>query len=173
MLSVGLPCAGPDGASPGHNTFDGGKAMIRGTLVMAGIVLGASGLIAARHDVKHEAKHEAVRTLAVRDITEKLDGKKAKATMVEVTLRPGESSAPHRHPGPVFGYVLEGEYEWAIDDNPARTLQVGDTFYEPTRCLHRVSRNPSKKGKTRILAVVLHPADVKDIVIPEKDQKSD
>jgi quercetin dioxygenase-like cupin family protein len=142
--------------------------MTRGTLVVAaGIVLGAGGLIAARHD----EKHEAVRTLAVRDIAEKVDGKKAKATTVEVTLGPGESDAPHRHPGPGFGYVLEGEYEWAIDDNPARTLKAGDTFYEPTRCLHRVSRNPSKKGKTRILAVVLHPADVKDIVIPEKDKK--
>ena len=139
--------------------------MTRGTLVVAaGIVLGAGGLIAARHD----EKHEAVRTLAVRDIAEKLDGEKAKATTVEVTLGPSEASASHRHPGPAFGYVLEGEYEWAIDDNPARTLKVGDTFYEPTGCLHRVSKNPSKKGKTRVLAVVLHPEGVKDIVIPEK-----
>ena len=107
----------------------------------------------------------------MRDIAEKLDGKKAKATTVEVTLGPGEASAPHRHPGPAFGYVLEGEYEWAIDDNPAKVLKAGDTFYEPTGCLHRVSRNPSKEGKTRILAMVLHPADVKDIVIPEMDNK--
>ena len=142
--------------------------MTRWTLVVAaGIVLAAGGLIAARHD----EKHDAVRTLAVRDIAEKVDGKKAKATTVEVTLGPGEASAPHRHPGPGFGYVLEGEYEWAIDDNPAKILKVGDTFYEPTGCLHRVSKNPSKKGKTRILAVVLHPADVQDIVIPEKDKK--
>jgi quercetin dioxygenase-like cupin family protein len=112
-----------------------------------------------------------VKTLSQKDITEKIDGKTAKATMVEVTLGPGESDAPHRHPGPGFGYVLEGEYEWAIDDSPAKILKVGDTFYEPTRCLHRVSRNPSKTGKTRILAVVLHPADVLDIVIPEKDKK--
>src|SRR6185437_7861435 len=33
-------------ASPGHNTFDGGNAMTRGTLVVAaGIILGAVGLI--------------------------------------------------------------------------------------------------------------------------------
>jgi quercetin dioxygenase-like cupin family protein len=50
---------------------------------------------------------------------------------------------------------VEGEYEWAIDDNPARTFKAGDTFYEPTGCLHRVSKNPSKEGNTRILAVVL------------------
>jgi hypothetical protein len=54
----------------------------------------------------------------------------------------------------------------------AKTFKLfPDSPYEPTGCLHRVSRNPSKEGKTRILAVVLHPADVKDIVIPEKDKK--
>ena len=142
--------------------------MTRGTLMLAaGIVLGAGGLIAARHD----EKHERVRTLAVRDIAEKVDGKKAKATTVEVTLGPGEASAPHRHPGPAFGYVLEGEYEWAIDDNPAKVLKVGDTFYEPTGCLHRVSKNPSEKNRTRVLAVVLHPHDAKEIVIPEKKKE--
>jgi quercetin dioxygenase-like cupin family protein len=109
-----------------------------------------------------------VKVLSVADVAEKIDGKKSKATTVEVTLGPGEASAPHRHPGPVFGYVIEGQYEWAIDDKPSKTLKAGDTFYEPTGCLHRVSKNPSDKTTTRVLAVVLHPEDVKDIVIPEK-----
>ena len=135
--------------------------IIFGTLAVGGVTLAQHG----------EHGKGGVKTLSRKAITEKIDGKKAMATTVEVTLGPGETSAPHRHPGPAFGYVLEGEYEWAIDDNPARTLKVGDTFYEPTGCLHRVSRNPSKEGKTRILAVVLHPADVKDIVIPEKEKK--
>ncbi len=95
-----------------------------------------------------------------------MDGKKATATTVEVTLGPGQASAPHRHPGPVFGYVIEGEYEWAIDDNPARTLKAGDTFYEPTGCLHRVSKNPSDRNRTRVLAVVLHPREVKEVAVP-------
>ncbi len=68
----------------------------------------------------------------------------------------------------VFPYVIEGEYKWAIDDNKAKVLKAGDTFYEPTGCLHRVSKNPSDKNKTRVLAFVLHPQDVKDMVIPEK-----
>jgi quercetin dioxygenase-like cupin family protein len=142
--------------------------MIRALLVLTiGFGLGVGGMCAAGHG----EKHESVKLLATRDITEKVDGKKAKATTVEVTLGPGESEASHRHPGPAFGYVLEGEYEWAIDDNPARTLKAGDTFYEPTGCLHRVSRNPSRTGKTRLLAVVLHPADVTDIVLPEKTKE--
>jgi quercetin dioxygenase-like cupin family protein len=143
--------------------------MRRTLLAIVFCTLAAGGMTLAHHDEQHGKG--VVKTLSQKDITEKLDGKKAKATTVEVTLEPGASSAPHRHPGPVFGYVLEGEYEWAIDDNKARILKVGDVFYEPTGCLHRVSKNPSKKGKTRVLAVVLHPADVKDIVIPEKDRK--
>ena len=137
--------------------------MVRRALVLAlGIGL-AAGITAAGHD----EKHESVKLLATRDIAEKIDGKEAKATAVEVTLGPGESDAPHRHFGPGIGNVLEGEYEWAIDDNPAKVLKAGDTFYEPAGCLHRVSRNPAAKGKTRLLAWVIHPRDAKDLVIPE------
>ena len=142
--------------------------MVRRALVLALGVGLAAGISAAGHD----DKRDSAKLLAARDIAETIDGKEAKATAVEVTLGPGESDAPHRHPGAGFGYVLAGEYEWAIDDNPPKTLKAGDTFYEPTGCLHRVSRNPSKKEKTRILAIVLHPADVKDIVLPANGKKT-
>ena len=139
--------------------------MSRWTLVVAMVVaLGAASLIAARHDEKQ--KQNSVKELAARDINEKLDGKEAKATAVEVTLEPGQVELVHRHPGPGFGYVLEGEYELAIDDQPAKVVKAGETFYEPTGSLHRVGKNPGKV-KTRILAWVLHPRDAKDIVIPE------
>ena len=134
-------------------------AIIIGALAVGGMTLA--------HDDKH-GKGDGVKVLSTVDVAEKVDGKKARATTVEVTFEPGQASAPHRHPGPVFGYVIEGEYEWAIDDNKAKILKAGETFYEPAGCLHRVSKNPSDKNKTRILAVVLHPAAVKDIVIPEK-----
>ena len=112
-----------------------------------------------------------VTTLAARDIVEKLDGKEAKATFLEVTLEAGQADVPHRHAGPVFGYVLEGEFEWAIDDQPAKVLKAGETFYEPTGCLHRVAKNPAAKGKTRVLAVILHPRDAKQVTIPEPKKK--
>src|SRR3954453_14500949 len=94
-------------------------------MLAAGALLGVAGLTLAGHDGHGPAK---VTTLSARDITEKLDGKDAKVTTVEGTLAPGQASAPHRHPGPVFGYVLEGEYEWAINNDPVKTLKVGDTF---------------------------------------------
>jgi quercetin dioxygenase-like cupin family protein len=87
--------------------------MKRTCTALAALVI--CGLSLAAHDEADKGKQK-VKTLSARDISEKLDGKKARATTVEVTLAPGQASAPHRHPGPVFGYVLEGQYEWAIDD---------------------------------------------------------
>ena len=140
--------------------------MIRTLLTLAsGIGVGVAVTFAADHDHHNAVK---VTQLSQRDIIEKLDGKAASATVVEVTFEPGQKDSPHRHTGPVFGYVLEGEYEWAIDDNKPKIFKAGDTFYEPTGCLHGIGRNPSTKDKTRFIAVVLHPEDAKDIVIPEK-----
>ena len=140
------------------------RRMLWALAIAAGAV---GGMTLAQHD-DHGKGGDYVKLLSQKDIIEKLDGKKAKATTVEVTLAPGQVEAAHRHPGPAFGYVLEGEYEWAVDDNKPKILKAGDTFYEPTGCLHGVGRNPSKKNKARFIAIVLHPEDAKDVVIPEK-----
>jgi quercetin dioxygenase-like cupin family protein len=138
--------------------------MIRGLLMLAaGVVVGAGGMTAAH---QHHDDGEKVKVLSAKDIQEKLDGKEAMATVVEVTIEPGQAGVPHRHPGPGFGYVVEGEYELGINDQPTRVLKAGETFYEPTGCLHRVSRNPGTV-KTRVIAVVLHPRDAKQIAVPE------
>jgi quercetin dioxygenase-like cupin family protein len=50
----------------------------------------------------------------------------------------------------VFGYVLEGEYEHAMDDEPAKTSKAGETFYEPSGSVPRVAQNPSDKTRTRL-----------------------
>ena len=138
-------------------------AIVFGTLAVGGMTLAQHG--------GHGKGGVQVKVLSQRDIIEKLDGKKTKATIVEVTLAPGEVEVVHRHPGAAFGYVLEGEYEWAIDGNKPKIFKAGDTVYEPTRCLHDIGRNPSKTNKTRLIAIVLHPEDAKDIVIPEKESK--
>src|SRR5260221_1122664 len=67
--------------------------------------MGMAGMTAAQHEEKQAAK-----VIAARDIVEKLDGKEAKVSFVEVTVRGRSAGKPHRHPGPVFGYVLEGEF---------------------------------------------------------------
>lgn len=128
-----------------------------------GAVLGAGGFALASQI--RQAKTEAKR-LSQNDIIETLNGEKARVTMIELTLNPGAAGSPHRHPGPVFGYVIEGEFEIGLGDKPARTLKAGETFYEPGGALHRVSRNPSDKAKTRVLAVMVHPRDAKQLATP-------
>ncbi|MBX3414189.1 MAG: cupin domain-containing protein [Pirellulales bacterium] len=112
---------------------------------------------------------EAVKVLSSHEIEERFDGKPSAVTVVEVTIEPGQAGLPHRHPGPGFVYVLEGEYELGIDDQPTKIFHAGETFYEPTGCLHRVSRNPSSKSRTRLIAVVVHPRDAKEVAIPEHE----
>jgi quercetin dioxygenase-like cupin family protein len=143
--------------------------MIRTLLTLAaGIGVGVAVTFAADHD-----HHKAVKVtqLSQRDIIEKLDGKAASATVVEVTFEPGQKDSPHRHTGPVFGYVLEGEYEHVLDDEPVKKYKAGDTFYEPSGSVHRVARNPSGMTRTRLLAVILHSRDTKETTVPEKGKE--
>jgi quercetin dioxygenase-like cupin family protein len=133
--------------------------------IVAIATIGVGGMSLAQHS---GTDHVTVSQLSQRDIIEKLDGKATRATTVEVTFEPGQKDLPHRHTGPVFGYVLEGEYEHAIDDEPVKTYKAGDTFYEPSGSLHRVARNPSAKTRTRLLAVVLHSRDTKETTVSEK-----
>lgn len=130
--------------------------------VTAAIRIGGTSL--AHHAENGQVK---VTQLSQREIVEVLDGRVASATVVQVMFEPGQADAPHRHAGPVFGYVLEGEYEHAIDDQPVRKYKTGETFYEPSGYVHRVARNPSGKAKTRLLAVILHPRDAKHATLPE------
>ena len=132
--------------------------------------IGVGGMALARHDEQGGAK---VTHLSRRDIVEKLDGRDARVTVEEVAIEPGGQARPHRHAGPVFGYVLEGEYEHALDDDLVSTYKAGDTFYEPSGCVHRVTRNPSARAKTRLLAVILHPRDAEKVTVPEEAAKKD
>ncbi|HEX5470833.1 MAG TPA: cupin domain-containing protein [Lacipirellulaceae bacterium] len=140
------------------------------TLVAAALLVGG-GLAVAQHE-KGAGKKPHAKVIAATDIHEEVDGKKAKASFVELTLEPGAAGSPHRHPGPVFGYVLEGDVEFAVNDDEARKLKAGDTFYEPSMALHAVMRNPSDKVEARVMVVLIHPRDAKQLAIPEPGKKN-
>lgn len=133
--------------------------------LVIGVAIGFGGMTLAQHTGMGHSKSI---DLSRRDIVEKLDGKDASVTVREVNFEPGQKDPSHRHVGPVFGYVLEGEYEHALDQEPIKTYKAGETFYEPTGALHRVAQNPSNKNKTRLLAVIVHERDAKNVTIPEK-----
>ena len=127
--------------------------------------IAAGGMTLARQAGKSQV---TVTPLSQRNIIEKLDGKDARTTVEVVTIPPGTTDTPHRHTGPVFGYVLEGEYAHAIDNEPITTYKAGDTFYEPSGSVHRVAQNPSARTTTRLLAVIVHARDAKHVTVREK-----
>jgi len=132
----------------------------------AGAAIGMGGLTLAQTGHGY-GKGPTVKTLSAVDTNEQLNGKPTRATTQEVTFAPGAASAPHHHPGPAFGYVLKGELEFQAGDAPVRKLKAGETFYEPAGVLHAVARNPSDKARSRVLAVMLHARDAKELVIRE------
>jgi quercetin dioxygenase-like cupin family protein len=144
-------------------------AMHRTFLMIAAFAALAFGGVTLAQHTQHTGKSQVkVTKLSRWDFIEKLDGKDGSATVNKVTFEPGQEDTPHRHAGSTFGYVLEGEYEHAIDDEPVKKYKAGDTFYEPSGSLHRVARNPSAKTRTRLVAVTLHPRDIKDPTIREE-----
>ncbi|TKK75642.1 cupin domain-containing protein [Kribbella jiaozuonensis] len=49
-----------------------------------------------------------------------------------VTVPPGDpGSGPHRHSGPVFGYVLEGEILFELEGEAPYPIKAGEAFWEP------------------------------------------
>jgi len=73
----------------------------------------------------------------------KMDGANLKVHTLEVTYPPGATSAAHRHPCPVIGYVLSGTIRMQVSDQPVAEYKAGDTFVEMPTDVHRVGANPS------------------------------
>lgn len=76
--------------------------------------IGVGGMTMAQHTGNGHVK---VTKRSQRNVIEKVDGKPASVTVEEVTFEPGQTDSPHRHTGAVFGYVLEGAYEHALDED--------------------------------------------------------
>jgi quercetin dioxygenase-like cupin family protein len=129
-----------------------GKPMTDRRAFMASALAGfAASLIADDASAAPSARQVAQRDAP--KVT--LDG--WQVTITEVSYPPGEESGRHRHPGFVCGYVLEGEYRFAVDDQPPRVLKAGETFFEDPGNVHAVSGNASKTAPARILAMVFTP----------------
>lgn len=51
---------------------------------------------------------------------------------VRVSIPPGDpGTPPHRHSGPVFGYMIEGEMTFELEGQPEYVVRAGDAFWEP------------------------------------------
>lgn len=77
-----------------------------------------------------------------------------------VNMAPGRVGKPHRHPGFVLAYVLEGAVVTHISGQEERTYQVGEMFFEPPGSIHLESRNASQTQPAKLLAMIFAPKGV-------------
>ena len=79
--------------------------------------------------------------------------------LVELNIPPGRvAPGPgHRHPGPVLGYVVEGQMRFAINNDPEKVLPVGGTFFEPSGAVHTTNGSARTDGTTRAVVFMLVP----------------
>jgi quercetin dioxygenase-like cupin family protein len=83
---------------------------------------------------------------------------------------PGGASPPHIHAKSafVFAYVVSGEIESQVNDEPKRVYRAGESFYETPGSSHPVSRNASKTQPARLLAVFVVDTHDKALTTPVK-----
>ncbi|GIH28093.1 cupin [Acrocarpospora phusangensis] len=56
----------------------------------------------------------------------------ATVTTIVVEYPPGDpGTPPHRHYGPAFGYIVQGEMLLEIEGEPERVVREGEAFWEP------------------------------------------
>ena len=95
--------------------------------------------------------------LARHALTGPFDG--FEVVLVELNIPPGRvAPGPgHRHPGPVLGYVVEGQMRFAINNDPEKVLPVGGTFFEPSGAVHTTNGSARTDGPTRAVVFMLVP----------------
>jgi quercetin dioxygenase-like cupin family protein len=81
----------------------------------------------------------------------------AEAMTVLIELPPGDpGSPPHRHSGPVFGYLLAGEMIFELEGEPERVIRAGEAFWEPGGdVIHYQAANNLTDRWSRFVVVML------------------
>jgi quercetin dioxygenase-like cupin family protein len=79
------------------------------------------------------------------------------AVLVEMNFAPGVSIPEHRHPGFIFGYVLDGQMRFAINHEPDQIVPAGGTFFEPPGALHTTFGSASPDAPVRCVVFLVVP----------------
>jgi quercetin dioxygenase-like cupin family protein len=85
-----------------------------------------------------------------------------------VDYAPGGASPSHSHAKSafVFAYVLSGEIESQVNEEPKRVYRAGESWYETPGSIHRVSRNASNTEPAKLLAVFVVDTEDKKLTTP-------
>ncbi|RII20496.1 Cupin domain protein [Streptomyces sp. YIM 130001] len=76
---------------------------------------------------------------------------------VRIELEPGsQGSPPHRHSGPVFAYLVEGELVFELEGEPERVIRAGEAFWEPGGdVIHYQAANNLSDARSVFIAVMV------------------
>lgn len=80
------------------------------------------------------------------------------AVLVELNFQPGVSVPEHRHPGPIIGYVVDGQMRTAINHQPDQIVPAGGTFFEPHGALHTSFSSAKPDASVHAVAVLVVPS---------------
>jgi quercetin dioxygenase-like cupin family protein len=83
------------------------------------------------------------------------DGADVMTRLIE--LPPGSpGTPPHRHSGPVYGYLIEGEIVFELEGEPERVIRGGEAFWEPGGdVIHYQDRNNLPDAWSRFVVVMM------------------
>src|SRR5262245_11997745 len=95
-----------------------------------------------------------------------IPGKSLVAQIVDYA--PGGASLPHAHAKSafIFAYVLSGDIESQVNDEPKRSYRAGESWYETPGSIHRASRTASATAPAKPLAVFVGDTEDKKLVTP-------
>ena len=87
-----------------------------------------------------------------------------------VDYAPGGASPSHTHAKSafIFAYVVSGQIESQVNDEPKRVYRAGESWYETPGSRHQVSRNASKTEPAKLLAIFVVDSGDKPLVTPVK-----
>ncbi len=71
--------------------------------------------------------------------------------VVSVDYAPGAGSTKHRHPGPVFAYVVRGTIVSQFGTEPPVTYSEGEIWYESPGTVHSTCRNASETDPAKLI----------------------
>ncbi len=94
------------------------------------------------------------------------------ARSVRVTLSPGDPGAPpHRHPGPLFGYVTQGEILFELEGQPPRVLKAGDAVFEPGGdVIHYQGANNLQDAVSQLVVTMLAPPGTPVLTVVSEEE---
>ena len=94
------------------------------------------------------------------------------AMTIAVEFPPGDpGTPPHRHSGPAFGYVLEGEMLFELEGEAPGVVKAGEPFWEPGGdVIHYSDANNRSDVPLRFLVnMICAPGQQMLVIVPDDE----